>query len=111
MPGPATRNGTRTPPSFVERGIFGDLLVHGSLHGTVVGSEEDVGVIDELMAGIARIVGDFEELDESADIVVECFYHSAIEGVPLPLQRPFSGIGGEIDAEFFAVFFDECLAA
>ena len=82
-----------------------------ALVSPVVGGEENVGVVDQLVARIALVVGFFEELHQLTDIVVERFHHGTVVGVFLPLQRPAIGIGWEIHAKLLAVFFQERLAA
>ena len=97
--------------ALVERRVVADAFALGSFHAAVVGSKEDVGVVDELVARVSRVIGGFEEGDELANIMVQRFHHGAEERVFLTLtDRPLFGIG-RINAEPLGVFVEERLAA
>ncbi len=95
----------------VKRVIVRNDLGAATLHTTVVGGEDDVGVFNKLVAGPTRVVGLLKVVDESADVVVELFDHRAVEGVGLSFAHPLrSWIVGEFDAELLHVFVEQRLA-
>ena len=51
----------------------------------IIGAEHNIGIVDQLMPWVARIIGRFEEGDQLADLPVETVDHRGIVGIYLPL--------------------------
>ncbi len=98
-----------------QRGVVGDpfplalavTLLDRRRGGTaVVGAEHDIGVVDQLVTRVARVIGFLEVGQDLADLPVEAVDHGGI--IRIGLARRFGlgdqpGIGRERHAQFLAV--------
>ena len=93
-----------SPRSFPGQGtVVGVALRRAAFHAPVVGGEDDVGVLAQLVSRPARVIGLVEVVEDHADVVVEFLNHRAVKRIDLS-GRFLGRDPGRIDAEPFAYF-------
>lgn len=114
----ASDNGGDADAAFIdflfaafEGEIIGEDFFSFELGSSVIGSEEEVGGFDELLAGVSGVVGVLEHVHDAAEAPVDRGRHGGEVGVLLARKSDRSGLGWEGLAEFLAVVFEELAIA